>query len=114
MKKHMFLIGKLFLSSKISLDNGQFKCAVKRKINSLSAIFLHAFPRTPFLQTTYFQSDVNRKAREPRVSICQERLRVTCIDQTTRTFSSVRSIELYRSANPKYDSDTFLSILNYD
>jgi len=78
----------------------------------LLCIFLH-LPSTPFLSSTCFRSDV-RKTREPRVSICRERLRATCIDQTTRTFSLVRLIEPDRSVNPKYDYDTFLSILSCD
>lgn len=58
-------------------------------------------------------SDVNRKAREPRVSICWGRLRAACIDQIVRTFSPVRPIEPDRSENPKYDCEMFVSILNY-
>jgi len=55
-------LADLFLS-KAFLDS-QFKCAVARKIDSLSAIciFLH-LPGTPFLSSTYFRSDV-RKTRE--------------------------------------------------
>lgn len=67
----------------------------------------YAFSGILFLPSTCFRSDVNRKTRESRVSICRERLRATCIDQTTRTFSSVRPIEPDRSANPKYDYDIF-------
>lgn len=71
-------------------------------------------PGTSFLPSTCFRLNVNKKTRESRVSIYRERLRATCIDQTTRTFSSVRPIEPDRSANPKYDYDTFVSILNCD
>lgn len=111
----MFLIGKLFLSSKISLDNGQFKCAVKKKINSLSAIFLHTSP----VHLSYHLSVSNQTWTEKRESLVFPFAKNACallvlIKLRELRFSSVRPIELYRSANPKCDYDTFLSILNYD
>lgn len=75
---------------------------------------LSSYTLPPSRVSTCFRSDVDRKARESRVSICRGRLRAACIDQTARTSSPVRPIEPDRSANPKYDYDTFVSMLNRD
>lgn len=115
MRKLEFLIGRTSFFLKY---NSQLKCITARRIIFLSTIYvyivLYASRNLLFLPSTCFRSDVHRKAREPRVSICRGRLRVACIDQTVRTFSPVRPIEPGRSANPKYDCKMFISILNRD
>lgn len=119
MRKLKFLIGRTSFFLKLFLKyNSQLKCITARRIIFLSTIyvyiFLYASRNLLFLPFICFRSDVDRKAREPRVSIYRGRLRVTCIDQTVRTFSPVRPIEPDRSANPKYDCEMFVSILNRD
>lgn len=116
MRKLEFVIGRTSFSLKLFLKyNSQLKCIAARRIIFLSTIyvyiFLYASRNLLFLPFTCSRSDVDRKAREPRVSICRGRLRVACIDQTERTFSPVRPIEPDRSANPKYDCEMFVSIL---